>query len=94
MDRAANILYIIVAVVIIGFVVGSAVVSFTGIGNREFVDFKHDFDEAVIAMPDGRIISGEIQSWNDYHDSDVVQVKIDGIVYVTHYTNVTLIRYE
>ena len=64
------------------------------IGNHAMVDFKHNFEEAVIALPDGNVVSGRVQSWKDYEDSDCVQIKIDGVVYLTHYVNATLIRYE
>lgn len=64
------------------------------IGNHSLVDFKHNFDRAVIALPDGTVVSGAVQSWNDYEDSDCVQIKIDGVVYLTHYINATLIRNE
>lgn len=64
------------------------------VGNHSFIDLKHNFDEAVITLPDGTIVSGAVQSWTDYEDSDCVQIKIDGVVYLTHYHNATLIRYE
>ena len=64
------------------------------IGNNAQFDFKYTFHEAQISMPDGTVVSGQIQSWNDYEDSDVIQLKIDNIVYLTHYSNVVMIRYE
>lgn len=64
------------------------------IGNHAMYDFKHNFSEAIIQLPDGTIVSGRVQSWTDYENSDCVQIKIDGVVYLTHYTRATLIRHE
>lgn len=41
-------------------------------------------------MPDGSIIRGEVESWRDYEDGDTIQVKIDGVSYLTHISNVVL----
>lgn len=79
---------------ILVLVVLAVSLSACSIGNNSLVDFKFNFNEAIISLPDGNIVSGKIQSWNDYEDSDVIQIKIDGVVYVTHYMNVVLIRYE
>lgn len=49
------------------------------------------FDKAVISLPNGWVVEGMVTSWKDYPDSDVVQVKIDGVTYLTHYSNVVLI---
>lgn len=84
------ILFVVVMAVACGIITWTSV----GIGNHSFIDLKHNFDEAVIALPDGTIVSGAVQSWTDYEDSDCVQIKIDGVVYLTHYHNATLIRYE
>lgn len=58
----------------------------------QVVDLKYNFNYAQIRMPDGSCIEGEVQSWVDYEDSDVVQLKIDGVTYLTHYTNVVLMN--
>ncbi len=60
-------------------------------GNNAWFDTTYTFDRAIIFLPDGAKIEGRVQSWQDYENSDVVQVKIDGIVYLTHYSNVILI---
>lgn len=64
------------------------------IGNRQIgLDTKQTFDEAII-FTQHEIVSGDIESWRDFDDSDVVQVTIDGITYLTHYSNVILVRYD
>ncbi len=60
--------------------------------NMGLVDTKLKFDRAVISMPDGTVVSGEVDTWWDYENSDMVQVKIDGTVYLTHSCNVVLIK--
>ena len=63
----------------------------TGCGNRQLFDTTYTFDYATIYSPSGEVIvQGKVQSWNDYEDCDQLQVKIDGIVYLTHASNVIL----
>ena len=65
------------------------------LGNRQIgFDTKQRFDEAVIFTPTYEVVSGDIESWRDFSESDVVQVTIDGITYLTHYSNVILIRHD
>ena len=65
------------------------------IGNRQIgLDTKQRFDEAIIFTPEYEVVSGDIESWRDFSESDVVQVTIDGITYLTHYSNVILIRHD
>ena len=82
---------ILIIVLLVAIVIGCSACS---IGNHSLIDMKHNFDEVIIQLPNGQIVEGKIQSWNDYEDSDCVQVKVNGTVYVTHYINCTLIRYE
>lgn len=60
--------------------------------NRQIVDLTYSFDKAIISLPDGSIISGEIESWLDYEDGDQIQVKIDGVTYLVHSANIALIK--
>ena len=55
--------------------------------NKQFLDLDYDFKYAVIEDV-GTI---EIKSWNDYKNSDMIQVTgKDGTVYLTHSSNVIL----
>lgn len=55
--------------------------------NRQLLDLNYDFRYAVIEGV-GTI---EISSWNDYENSDMIQVTgKDGTVYLTHSSNVIL----
>lgn len=89
-DRIAIIVISIALVVIMLFAfVGTA----TAWGNRAIFDMTYKFDRAVIMLPNepGGYICGNVESWQDYENGDVVQVKVDGKVYLTHYSNVVLI---
>ena len=59
--------------------------------NVQLADTTWNFDRAVINMQDGTIVSGEVDSWLDFENSDAVQIKIDGVTYYTHLSNVVLI---
>lgn len=61
-----------------------------GCGNRPVIDTIWTFDKAMIQMPDGTVVSGKVESWRDWSDSDMLQVKIDGQFYLTHSANVVL----
>ena len=58
--------------------------------NFQIFDTKWNFSYAEIGLPDGTVIKGNVDSWRDYEDSDVVQVTINEVTYLTHYSNVIL----
>ena len=66
------------------------IVAMTGC-NRQLIDTTWSFERAVIFLPDGEKIEGEISSWRDYDSSDMIQVAINGKQYLTHSSNVILI---
>lgn len=59
--------------------------------NKQVFDTTWSFERAIIFLPDGEKIEGKVTSWNDYDSSDMIQVAIDGKMYLTHSTNVILI---
>lgn len=63
----------------------------TGCGNKQFFDTTYTFDKAIISLPDGSIVSGQVQSWTDYEDGDQIQVKIGDTTYLVHSSNIVLI---
>ncbi len=63
----------------------------TACGNRSLFDTTYTFTRAMIAMPDGSVVEGEVDSWRDYEDGDQLQVTINGVTYLTHASNVVLI---
>lgn len=65
--------------------------SLCGCSNMQIADTTWKFNRAVVKLEDDRVIEGSVQSWLDFDDSDMIQVKIDGITYLTHSSNVVLI---
>lgn len=67
------------------------VFTFTACGyNRQIIDLDYKFNYAIIFLPDGNRIEGKVSSWKDFDQSDMIQLKIDGITYLTHSANVIL----
>lgn len=60
--------------------------------NKQLIDITYGFDRAIISLPNGKIIDGEIDSWTDYEDGDQIQVKIDGATYLVHSSDIVLIK--
>lgn len=59
--------------------------------NKQVVDLTYSYDRAIISLPNGEIVDGKVQSWTDYEDGDQIQVKIDGVTYLVHASQVVLI---
>ena len=64
---------------------------FTGCNgcNKQVWDGIQRYDRAIIQLPNGEIIDGEVQSWNDY-EGDQIQVKVDGVWYLVHSSDIVL----
>lgn len=60
--------------------------------NRQIIDTTYNFGKAIIYLPDGQIIEGKVENWIDYENSDQIQVKIDGVTYLVHSSNIVLIK--
>lgn len=75
-----------------GLIMGLALLMCCGWSNWQIVDTTWNYDYAILELPDGRIIEGDVETWKDYENSDSVQVKIDGITYYTHLENVVLMH--
>lgn len=68
--------------------------TFCGCGyNKSLVDFTYGFDEAMIILPNGEVIQGDLDNWTDFEDGDQIQVTIEGTTYLTHSSNVLLISH-
>lgn len=75
----------------LSIIISSLVIMLSMCGcNKQVFDTTYKFNEAMIKMPDGSVISGKLDSWKDY-DGDQIQVKIDGVTYLTFSSNVVLI---
>ena len=60
-------------------------------GNYQVFDTTYTFNRVQIKMPDGTVISGEVDSWRDFEDGDQLQVTVNGKTYLTSGENVVLI---
>ena len=60
--------------------------------NKQIFDTTYSFDKAIIYLPNGETVEGKVDSWTDYEDGDQIQVKINGVVYLVHSSNVVLIK--
>ena len=59
-------------------------------GNEQVFDTNWKYEWAIIQLGNGELIEGRISSWRDFNESDCVQFTMDGITYLTHYSNVIL----
>ena len=71
--------------------VTALVLSFTAC-NKQIIDTVYKYDRAIIYLPDGTVVEGKVQSWTDFEDGDQIQVKIDGVTYLVHSSDIALIK--
>ena len=68
------------------------VITLSGCGNKQIIDTTYTFDKAIISLPNGDVVEGKVDGWTDYEDGDQIQVKINGVTYLVHSSNVVLIK--
>ena len=66
----------------VGASAAASVLLMTGC-NKQVIDLTYEYSQAQIKMPDGTVIEGKVDSWNDY-EGDQLQVKINGTTYAVH----------
>jgi hypothetical protein len=60
--------------------------------NKQVFDFNYTFDRAIIDTGN-EVIEVEIDKWNDYDNSDQIQIIAkDGTVYLVHSSKCILIK--
>ena len=80
--------------ILVGIILVVALCLLTGcVGNRSIlIDTHQTFNQALIRMGDAWECV-DVQSWRDFEDGDEVQVVTPtGAVYLTHYSNMVLIK--
>jgi hypothetical protein len=87
--KKRNIVAIISAVCVLVWLL---MIGLTGCGNQQFFDTIYTYDRAILALPNGDVIEGKVDSWRDYDNSDQIQVKINGVTYLVHSVDVVLIQ--
>ena len=75
--------------VVATLLLGSTIV---GCGNKTLLDTTYTFDYAIVKLPNDTVVEGKVQRWTDYEDSDQIQVKINGKIYLVHSENIALIQ--
>jgi hypothetical protein len=91
MEKRRTRIWIILGILFVAAFVVLFVFWETHYGNRQLFDTKYRFNYAIIRLPNGETVEGNVSSWLDFDQSDVVQVTLDGRTYLTHYSNVCLI---
>ena len=81
-----------VKIVYAGVAAAALALSLSGCGNRQLFDTTYTFNEAILSMPDGSVVSGKVSSWRDYEDGDQIQVVVDGVTYLVHSSNIVLMN--
>lgn len=79
-----------IALVVAFLLLACILVMFTGC-NKQVFDTTWSFEKAIIFLPDGEKLEGKVTSWTDFDGSDMIQVAIDGKMYLTHSSNVVMI---
>ena len=81
-----------IILVILVIIVLALSLSACQIGNRKIgFDTTQTFRWAIIQLGNGELIEGPVDSWRDFDESDVVQITIKGVTYLTHYANAILV---
>ncbi len=63
---------------------------FAGCSNKQIIDTNNKFNYAYVIIGD-KVIEGKVQSWTDFEDGDQLQVKIDGVTYLSSANNIVLV---
>ncbi len=71
-------------------VAGCSVLTLTGC-SKQGTDDTRNYTTAILSMPDGTIVQGEVESWQFVYKTQV-KVKIGGITYYVGTENVVIMR--
>lgn len=59
--------------------------------NKDFWQTDYEFKKAIVKLPNGEIIEGEVEEWTSYSHKSMVKVKIKGgKQYLGHSNNIIL----
>jgi len=86
-------LFILLMIAVIGILIIVAISNKFIFGNKQFVDFKYNFNYAYVLGDNGKFEKIRIKAWKDWKDSDAIQVvDINGKPIYTHLRNVKLVH--
>lgn len=60
--------------------------------NRTVLDTTYKYDYAIVALPNGEMVEGPVDSWKDFTDGDQLQITINGTTYLTSTTRAVLVK--
>ena len=66
--------------------VAACMMMLVGCGNYKMFDTTFTYSWAQIKLPDGTIIEGKVDNWNDC-EGDQLRITIDGTTYLVHAAN-------
>ena len=52
------------------------------------------YNYAILKLPNGEIIEGNVECWADFEDGDQLEVKVNGVIYLTSSFNCVLLYKE
>lgn len=87
------IMYVLIIIMVL-VVVFAIVVAINN--NKQSVNINDArFTWAIIQLGNGELIEGEVTSWHNFNDSDIIQVAIDdNLTILAHSSNVLLFNHE
>lgn len=62
--------------------------------NKDLIDTVYSYDYAIIELPNGQVVAGNVQNWRDYSDGDQLQVTINGTTYLVHSSRCVLMNHN
>lgn len=80
------------SILLVSIMVLSMIFCLSGCGNKQMFDLTYTFDTAIVSLPDGSVVKGNVQSWTDFEDGDQIQVVVDDKTYLVHSSNIALIQ--
>ena len=63
-------------------------------GNEQIFDTNWRYAWAIVELGNGELLEGEVTSWKDFNESDMIQFTMNGITYLTHSSKVILCTKE
>ena len=87
------IMYVLIIIMVL-IVVFAIVVAINN--NKQSVNINDTrFTWAIIQLGNGELIAGEVTSWHNFNNSDMIQATIDdNLTVLTHYSNILLFNHE
>lgn len=82
-------LTVVISIVLILLII--SIIILNSCGNMQLMDTTYKFEEAIVFLPNGELVRGKVDNWVDFENSDMIQVKIGGVTYLTHSSNVVMV---